>query len=85
MKIVNGEDSPVEDGQRGEILVRGPSFTVGYFKNPVATAQAFTSDGWFRTGDIGLRKNGLFYIVDRKKVNYPFSMITFHPDMLPRS
>ncbi|KAL4897842.1 hypothetical protein BDV59DRAFT_190649 [Aspergillus ambiguus] len=67
MKIVDDNDAPVEEGQRGEILVKGPNVTKGYFQNPEATEKAFTTDGWLRTGDIGLRKKGLFYIVDRKK------------------
>ena len=38
----------------GEIQARGANITVGYYKNPEATAAAFTSDGWFRTGDLGI-------------------------------
>ena len=38
-------------GEEGEIQVRGPSVFAGYYNNPDATAQAFTSDGWFRSGD----------------------------------
>ena len=40
--------------------------TKGYYKRPEVTREAFV-DGWFRTGDIGLVKNGLIYVVDRKK------------------
>jgi acyl-CoA synthetase (AMP-forming)/AMP-acid ligase II len=45
--------------------------TKGYFRNEKATRDMFTADGWFCTSDIGLRKNGKFYIVDRKKVCLP--------------
>jgi long-subunit acyl-CoA synthetase (AMP-forming) len=39
----------------------------GYYQNADADKDAFTSDGWFCTGDIAVFRNGLFYIVDRKK------------------
>lgn len=68
LRIVNDDGKDVEEGKEGEFLVKGPVVTTGYFKNPQATKEAFTEDGWFKTGDIGLQKNGLFYIVDRKKV-----------------
>jgi long-chain acyl-CoA synthetase len=52
----------------GEILARGPNVFSGYFKDPAATAAAFTEDGWFRTGDIGRWiDDGFLQIVDRKK------------------
>lgn len=63
----DGKD--VEEGQPGEILVKGPVITKGYYGNPQATKDSFL-DGWFCTGDIGVWKNGLPYIVDRKKVFY---------------
>ena len=39
--------------EQGEIQARGPNIFAGYFENPTATADAFTTDGWFRTGDLG--------------------------------
>jgi len=52
----------------GEILARGPSVFAGYFKDPDATAAAFTADGWFCTGDVGRwTEDGFLQIIDRKK------------------
>jgi long-chain acyl-CoA synthetase len=52
----------------GEILARGASIFRGYHKDPDATREAFTDDGWFKTGDIGrFTEDGFLQIVDRKK------------------
>ena len=52
----------------GEILARGPNVFAGYHKDPVATREAFTDDGWFKTGDVGrFTEDGFLQIVDRKK------------------
>lgn len=64
----NGKDLPA--GETGELWLRGPSITKGYWRRPEATAEAF-SDGWFRTGDAGMfDEDGFFFIVDRKKDMY---------------
>src|SRR5579863_1649489 len=52
----------------GEIMARGPTVFGGYHKDPVATQEAFTHDGWFKTGDVGrFTDDGFLQIVDRKK------------------
>lgn len=59
-----------ENAQRavGEIQVRGDNVMQGYFKNPEATAAAFTADGWLRTGDLGIiDKHGNIFIKGRSK------------------
>ena len=56
-------------GQRGEIWVRAPNITKGYWRNPTATKATITEDKWLKTGDIGyVDKNGKWFIVDRIKV-----------------
>lgn len=53
---------------QGEILLKGKSITKEYYKNEKETSEAFTSDGWFKTGDIGeWTSNGALKIIDRKK------------------
>jgi long-chain acyl-CoA synthetase len=52
----------------GEIVAKGPNVMLGYFKEPEITAQAFTADGWFKTGDLGhIDKDGYIYIKGRLK------------------
>ena len=61
---------PVGPGERGEMLLRGPGITPGYWNKPEATAKAF-QDGWLCTGDIAyVDEDGDFYIVDRSKDMY---------------
>ena len=52
----------------GEVLIRGPSVSLGYYKDQEKTAESFDDEGWFHTGDIGRwNKNGSLSIIDRKK------------------
>ena len=60
-------DSPDSEGV-GEVLIRGDIVFDGYYRNPEATAEAFTEDGWFRSGDLGkFDEDGHLYIVGRAK------------------
>ena len=61
-------DKQDESDETGEICVKGDNVMMGYFKDPEATKEAFTEDGWFKTGDIGyIDKDGYIFITGRKK------------------
>lgn len=51
----------------GEVQIKGDNVFLGYFKNPEATAATFTKDGWFKTGDMGVIRNGHLYLKGRSK------------------
>ena len=62
----DGIEQPI--GQRGELCVRGPQVTPGYWNRPEETRRVFTADGFLRTGDIAvIDENGFVTLVDRKK------------------
>ena len=68
IKLLDTEDHEAAIGQAGEICVKGPQVMKGYWQKPDANAAAFTADGYFRTGDIGVfDAKGFLKIVDRKK------------------
>ncbi len=66
-RVVDDDDRPVPVGTVGEIVHRGPHVTLGYWKNPEKTAEAFRN-GWFHSGDLGVMdEEGYLTVVDRKK------------------
>jgi long-chain acyl-CoA synthetase len=68
VRLVDSDGHDVLVGDAGELWVRGPNVFVGYWEDPVATAEVFAADGWFRTGDVGVvDDDGYLYLVDRVK------------------
>jgi malonyl-CoA/methylmalonyl-CoA synthetase len=64
VRIVSAEDeTPLGDGEVGEVQVRGPNVCKGYWRQPDKTAAAFAPGGWFRTGDLGLREPDGYYML----------------------
>ncbi|OFW72956.1 MAG: long-chain fatty acid--CoA ligase [Acinetobacter sp. RIFCSPHIGHO2_12_41_5] len=81
--ILNDEGKPVELNQAGEIAIRGPQVMKGYWQQPEATAQVFTKDGYFLTGDIGcMDEQGYITILDRKKDMILVSGFNVYPNEL---
>jgi long-chain acyl-CoA synthetase len=67
MRVVDEDGSDVEQGEVGEIVIRGHNVMKGYWRKDDATAEAI-KDGWFHTGDMAkIDDEGYFFIVDRKK------------------
>jgi len=76
-----GQD--VSLGQPGEICIRGPNVTPGYYQQPEENAKAFTADGFLRTGDVGIMDpTGYTRIVDRKKDMILVSGFNVYPNEL---
>lgn len=68
LRVAGDDQRPRGPGEIGEVHFRGPNVFAGYWRQPDATAEAFTADGWFRSGDLGhLDEEGFLTLVDRKK------------------
>jgi fatty-acyl-CoA synthase len=68
LKICDPDGNEVKPGETGELMIRGPNVTPGYWNRPEANRTSFTADGWFHTGDAARQDaDGYYYIVDRWK------------------
>jgi non-ribosomal peptide synthetase component E (peptide arylation enzyme) len=68
LRLVDDAGNEVAPGETGEVWGRGPCCALGYFRDDIATREAWTADGWFRTGDLGrIDAAGNLIIVGRKK------------------
>ena len=66
-KIIRPDGSEVARGEVGELAVKGPGVLKCYYKNPEATKEILSDDGWLRTGDMAELRDGFIYLVDRAK------------------
>lgn len=67
IRVVDADGRDVAAGEPGEIIIRGPKTSLGYWRNPEATADVFR-DGWFHSGDLGaLDDDGYLFVLDRLK------------------
>ena len=66
-KIIRPDGSEVTPGEVGELAVKGPGVLKCYYKNPEATKEILSDDGWLRTGDMAELRDGFIYLVDRAK------------------
>ncbi|MDO0937289.1 non-ribosomal peptide synthetase [Streptomyces sp. DG2A-72] len=67
LRIADDQDNEVGAGETGELQLAGPMITTGYYNNGQATKDAFTADGWFRSGDLGRLVGGRLTLVGRSK------------------
>jgi len=68
IRLIRDDGSEADVGEPGEMLYRSPSLFGGYLNDEKATREAFTKDGWFRTGDVAcMDENGYLAFMDRKK------------------
>ncbi len=67
VRIVGEDGAAVADDTVGEVLVRSPHLFTGYWRNAAATAAAHTDDGWFRTGDLGVRSADGYHALRGRK------------------
>ena len=66
-KIIRPDGSTVASGEVGELALRGPGVMKEYYRNPSATKEILSEDGWLRTGDMAEERDGFIYLVDRAK------------------
>ncbi len=79
VRLVGGADLPVGPEQVGNLQIRGPNVTVGYFEEPAINATAFADGGWLRTGDLGVTLDGKLFITGRAKELIILNGQNYHP------
>ncbi len=80
VRLVDGEGRDVAVGEIGEMLFRGPHVSLGYWRNPEATAAALDADGWFHSGDQARRdEDGFFYVAGRQKDMFISGGVNVYP------
>ncbi|MGW3043590.1 AMP-binding protein [Kitasatospora sp. NPDC001159] len=67
IRVADADDRALPEGEVGELQLNGPMITRGYHNNEAATEEAFTADGWFRSGDLGRIDEGRLTLVGRSK------------------
>jgi fatty-acyl-CoA synthase len=79
-RVVDAEDRELGADEVGELQFFGPHVSTGYWNNPEATAQAWSDDGWFRSGDSARRDaDGFYYIAGRKKEMFISGGVNIYP------
>jgi len=79
-KLVDAEGRRAAAGEVGELLLKGPHVSQGYWNNPDATAEALDGDGWFHTGDLARQdEEGFFYIAGRRKDMFISGGVNVYP------
>jgi fatty-acyl-CoA synthase len=79
-RVVDSEGRALAADDVGELLLRGPHVSQGYWNNPEATAEALDQDGWFHTGDFARRDaDGFFYIAGRRKDLFISGGVNIYP------
>ncbi len=69
VRLAGDDGGPAADGEPGEIQVKSAGVFKEYWNRPDATKEAFTPDGWFRTGDIAVRQDNIYRILGRKSID----------------
>jgi pimeloyl-ACP methyl ester carboxylesterase len=79
-RIAGPDDAEAADGEVGELLLRGPHVSLGYWNDPEATAAALDASGWFHTGDLARRDaEGFFTIAGRRKDMFISGGVNVYP------
>lgn len=80
VRIAGDDGGDVATGEIGEMWIRGPHVSLGYWNNPEATRAAFDDDGWLHTGDLARRdEEGFFYIAGRRKEMFISGGVNVYP------